>query len=1446
MEAQTQDNEVNPSAEDKVGKRIDKICLWGAPTRKGIPGFRSMVEHEIGESCLDNIMINTVQQTDDRWRFELQSQGGEDLKGLLGILSDLGKRKGWFVRVAKKRARPGAVRPNIVPNEKAIEGAVVGVPCPPTPPEEGGGDFTIPSEGSLTVKGEEGWWKLVPKRRRAKGISIGHKIRAATLNINGAVSFKKRMLVVNFMIRHRLDVLCIQETQMKEGRQLRLPGYLVFEEPLYPGPSGRRGVAVAVRKDAGGAPIQWQTHSENIVAVQLTLADGASSLWVSLYLPQKHGMSADHRKEHVIARKRIWGHLRHLVYRWGRKFPKGLLFCGGDFNASTGEVIAATSAWAFKGLEKVKVNRVRPQPDRHTRVTVSSATTIDHWITRSDLDSRILSTKVANNALSDHRTVTLTVLAKGMPFSKKRLNVNRAALKQNGVRKALVRNNRFQALLDQASFIEGNELVAVDKTELDDLFKGFTEAASAALRDVGAVHDEIAAPRGHLPARVKRSIEKFRLLQREEAGKGDRASEATLREARRAARKAVKQESSRRFQALLKRGPKLLKQGDGKGFWAWANAVSLRSSRKPLGLRPIRDANGDLAVSPDGICEAWAGYFEDLLSSGPEPDLEAALADMPDSFPPLAAHRPLLWPEFARALKSLLTSKAAGTNAIPAELLKAALPNSPSKPNEQEAEDEIGKAPHSPLAALMFAIAKSMFHLGHVPETMRPGLCLPIPKKRGDLESPSSYRGITVLDSLLKAVSVVIRRRLDEAMDSEEGAPLLYTSQAGFRRNEEVVAQLVALYDLCHRRRQNNITTYLVFIDFKKAFDKVDHAILKEKMKRSGLDVSTLGLITSLYDDLKVSVAAAGLISRPVTQARGVSQGNPTSPALFNFYANEKVPMLLREGTGVMTPGAPDCIAGLEVADDLALLAESVEEAKKQLQLVDEWARRNGLELHLDKCQGMVVAGVKRNDSKGEREQRQAEKVDELNKAMICLSGKRLPCNRSYEYLGFAFHDNLDLTPMAISIRKRVKKKVDVLSRFLRDHRIPLDIKRLVASGAIWGAAAYGGELLGMRSPRLAGVVDSELMRAVQMMVISSKGKMTAKYEVALTELGLPSAHAMWAGQRARAVAKFPTLRTEVAQLVNDPTVKSTWRSESEKFLAEMVDWFLTYMEPTEAQAKAVTNRENPSNFGRAIKWAVMARQLKNPLLPYKGAPRKTQPAVSLVQYVGANFGTTKGFIKAARGKVALADGFRWLVRLRVGSFWFTPQMLKAKIFYPDKLKELKAASIKCVFCNQTTAEDLPHFLCRCKAFRRQRKKYLNYIIQPLRTHFDAYYRSHDYSTLTPAAVESILFPGFREKNVDLAVAISLLGGGVFTNSWKKDVSKMCVDGNGAGASLEGTGAKGGGHWTVLQSVAVFLAEVMPVRRKLLLESGVLPSTNADTTCGRRSLKEYGSTDGVT
>ena len=159
--------------------------------------------------------------------------------------------------------------------------------------------------------------------------------------------------------------------------------------------------------------------------------------------------------------------------------------------------------------------------------------------------------------------------------------------------------------------------------------------------------------------------------------------------------------------------------------------------------------------------------------------------------------------------------------------------------------------------------------------------------------------------------------------------------------------------------------------------------------------------------------------------------------------------------------------------------------------------------------------------------------------------------------------------------------------------------------------------------------------------------------------------------------------------------------------------------------------------------------------------------------------------------------------------------------------------------------QDLSHFLCRCKAFRRQRKKYLNLIIKPLRAHFGAYFRSSDYLTLTPAAAESILFPGFREKDVDLAVAISLLGGGVFAGSWKKVVSKILADGNGAGASLEGTGARGG-QWTVLQSVARFLAEVMPVRRKLLLESGVLPATNADTTCGRRPLKGYGSTDGVT
>jgi len=81
---------------------------------------------------------------------------------------------------------------------------------------------------------------------------------------------------------------------------------------------------------------------------------------------------------------------------------------------------------------------------------------------------------------------------------------------------------------------------------------------------------------------------------------------------------------------------------------------------------------------------------------------------------------------------------------------------------------------------------------------------------------------------------------------------------------------------------------------------------------------------------------------------------------------------------------------------------------------------------------------------------------------------------------------------------------------------------------------------------------------------------------------------------------------------------------------------------------------------------------------------------------------------------------------------------------------------------------------------------------------------------------------------------------------WRNEVAKKAIvaEDNGA-ASAAATGGGWGKRWTILRSVAQFLAAAMPVRIKRIRECRPA-AADVGASCGRRPGKGYGSTDGVT
>ena len=113
---------------------------------------------------------------------------------------------------------------------------------------------------------------------------------------------------------------------------------------------------------------------------------------------------------------------------------------------------------------------------------------------------------------------------------------------------------------------------------------------------------------------------------------------------------------------------------------------------------------------------------------------------------------------------------------------------------------------------------------------------------------------------------------------------IIAEEQAGFRAGRSTTEQIFNLRTLCEKYLQHQQDLYHVFIDFKKAFDRVWHAALWATMKKYNISTNLIQVIKSLNNKATSAVLFNGSKGDWFRTTVGVRQGCLLSPTLFSIF----------------------------------------------------------------------------------------------------------------------------------------------------------------------------------------------------------------------------------------------------------------------------------------------------------------------------------------------------------------------------------------------------------------------------------------------------------------------------------------------------------------------------------------------------------------------------------
>lgn len=618
--------------------------------------------------------------------------------------------------------------------------------------------------------------------------------------------------------------------------------------------------------------------------------------------------------------------LESSFLQWLSKYPNALILMGGDFNIAlnssldrwppnTNNSSASTLSIFMEKFNLVDIWR-KKNPDSKSYTWNNRACTsmsrIDYWLVSASLDENNITANIITTPLTDHRAVSLTV-----SFGSNTTHVFRGSYWKlnNSILKNVFVIKKVHTLIN----------FYWNKASADKCFfrnwELFKFEVSKYLREFGTSLSK------------SRKIEETNVISKITALtqiSPENLSENDLQELISQQDKLNDIYRMKAEGAFVRSRRKWLEEGERNSayFFQLERARGKSNSIQKLSINDV------ITDDPKKIANYCATFYRSLYKS------QYNVTEADNFFTHLTEPKlitedqrsicdsPLTPDEVLFAIKHLKLNKSPGVDGLTSEFYITFA--------EQ-------------LSPFLHAVFAESIEVQTLPPTLCQGLLTLIPKPGKDPLLIDNFRPICLLNNDYKILARIFAIRMKSVLDH-----IIDETQSGFMKHRHIANNIRLVLDLIDYSDLCNDNSLILFLDFRKAFDTIEHDFMFQALKKFGFGPFFCAAIKTMYNNANCSIKLHAGTSPRFNLERGVRQGCPVSPYLFLICTQLLSDCIKLSDLKGITIAEKEIIIS-QLDDDTTLFLKDASQVSVAIDIIKSFSNASGLCLNITKCELLAL-----------------------------------------------------------------------------------------------------------------------------------------------------------------------------------------------------------------------------------------------------------------------------------------------------------------------------------------------------------------------------------------------------------------------------------------------------------------------------------------------------------